>query len=434
MAMWKRLLILITNIGWAIPFLASDTMAISSETDLAKRLYQRIAGIPGSSESISQMAGLIKNGSPDAAAFIAMEDARFYSLVLKGLFSPHSNRDSVVDLPLTDFTATLIGLVRDNERFDQILYGDVLYTSNDDTLTTAGMLTGSNAAPAAGKVRPPVRTANNTNTLLDNLHYSDLQALDNWPALLYKRKQSDVYALTSNYKVPASDIAGLISTRQAASEFFSAGTNRRAVKFFMQNFLICGDFSNMKDIGLSTTRIRKDVDRAPGGTSQEFESNCRGCHSGLDGVAGAFVSFDYSGTAPSYTTTINATQPAKMHRMDAVFPQGYAIVDNSWQNFWTQGNNASLGWRSDNGVNVSAGTGARDFGKALAGTMAFSECTAKQVFAQVCMRAPTPKETALLKDTARNFETGFSYTAASGPYNLKALFAAVSHFCFGGVQ
>ena len=63
----------------------------------------------------------------------------FYNVVLKNMVTPWTNRDQTVFVPLNDYTATVIGMVRDNVPFNKVLSGDILYTVN---APAAGRLTG----------------------------------------------------------------------------------------------------------------------------------------------------------------------------------------------------------------------------------------------------------------------------------------------------
>ena len=59
-----------------------------------------------------------------------MDNPAFYSVTLKNLVTPWTNRDQTVFAPLNDYTATVIGMVRDDVPFDQVLSGDILYVGS----------------------------------------------------------------------------------------------------------------------------------------------------------------------------------------------------------------------------------------------------------------------------------------------------------------
>src|SRR5690606_12995913 len=114
----------------------------------------------------------------------------------KNMAAPWTNREQTVFVPLNDYTATVIGLVRDNDDFRKLLYDDVLYLGD----------------PALGL---PAYGNNNNN------HYETLERQGHsLKANLVRREQSAVTGL------PADATSGVLTTRAAAKAFFYAGTNR----------------------------------------------------------------------------------------------------------------------------------------------------------------------------------------------------------------
>ncbi len=101
-------------------------------TDQAKRLHDRIAGVPPDATMLANMKAELDAPTPDplAAAMLATTAPEFYSVTLKNFAAPWTNRDQSVFVPLDDYIATVIGIVRDDVDFRQILHGDVLYTGS----------------------------------------------------------------------------------------------------------------------------------------------------------------------------------------------------------------------------------------------------------------------------------------------------------------
>ena len=64
---------------------------------------------------------------PLAAAYIAMQNPEFYRVVLKNWVTPWTNVDRSVHAPLNDYSATVIGLIRDDRPFTEVLTADVVY-------------------------------------------------------------------------------------------------------------------------------------------------------------------------------------------------------------------------------------------------------------------------------------------------------------------
>lgn len=408
----------------------------------AKRLYERLTGLPPSASTLRDLVTLLQDGKADLAALRAIDDSSnygFYKFVLRNLFNPLTNRASQSDLELNDFIATVTGLVKNNQSFDRALYADVIYTA-DDSLVAGGtpgmenLIRVDDNTPAAGMVRGLLRRSNADVNYEDNRHYSDLQKFSDWPARLVEKTQSAVYAQTTNGRVSAEDISGLLTTRQWASEFYIAGTNRRSFRFLMKGF-VCRDMEDLMDISQPDTRVHQDVDRAPGGDHQTYLTRCVGCHSGMDGFVGAFAYLDFNQSQITYSQTLRSNN--KQFRQSNVFPAGYRISDNSWVNMWTTGSNSILGWRTPRGgmsQQVMGDRGVKALGMVVASTEAFSECMVQRVYQRVCAKTPTTTERATLKNISREFETGFSAyqnSSAANPYNMRGLFARVSNMCFG---
>ena len=118
----------------------------------------------------------------------------------------------------------------------------------------------------------------------------------------------------------------------------------------------------MHDTKLVPDRIRQDVSRSPGGDSRLFLNNCIGCHNGMDPLAGAFAYYNFNEDTGSIEYTANIVQP-KYFNNDVNFPFGYRTTDDSWLNYWREGQNQFFGW--DPGL-PGSGNGAKSLGQELA--------------------------------------------------------------------
>jgi hypothetical protein len=101
-----------------------------AERAQAKRIHDRIAGVPPSAAILDLMEQDIVNGGEQGArqaARRAMLAPSFYNATLKNWVTPWTNREQSVFAPLNDYTATVIGMVRDDVDFRQVLSGDILY-------------------------------------------------------------------------------------------------------------------------------------------------------------------------------------------------------------------------------------------------------------------------------------------------------------------
>jgi hypothetical protein len=96
----------------AIVSAAICASAAAGPREQAKRMHDRIAGVPPSAAVLDLMEADIAAGRTRDAALRAMDDPAFYAVTLKNLATPWTNRDQTVFAPLNDYTATVIGAAR----------------------------------------------------------------------------------------------------------------------------------------------------------------------------------------------------------------------------------------------------------------------------------------------------------------------------------
>jgi hypothetical protein len=357
----------------------------------AKRIHDRLAGAPPTTAVLDQMQAKVAGGDALGAAMQAMTNPAFYNTTVRELATPWTNRERSVYADLNDSTATVIGMVRDDVPFDQVLYEDIVYI-------------GSSTATSLEYAQT------------DNAHYFDLQQnrVDlSKPANLVRTTQSGL----PGSPIGAAETAGIMTTRGFAQAFLVAGTNRAAVRFAALNML-CMDMEDFRDVSAWPDRIRQDVSRSPGGDSNLFLNDCLGCHAGLDGLAGAFAFYDFDATAGKLNYTLNAVQP-KFLKDANTFPFGYQTLGDSWINYWRTGPNAFVGWNG-----AGSGSGAKSLGQELARTRQFSECQVKRVFEKVCYRQPNgAADLQAVQTIASSFE--------ANNRNLKRVFAETAVYCMG---
>ena len=349
----------------------------------AYKIYNRIAGIPPTPSTLTELDSLVASGKVKDAALRAMDDTNFYNTTLKNWIKPWTNVDQTNRVLLNDYVATAIGIIRDNIPFDQILYGDHLYIAGTGTPGTI----------------PPY-------SVKDNLQYQKLEE--------GKVSLKDYLVRVSQSKTTGiPDTAGVLTTRASGAAYFSAGTNRRATRFAFMNFL-CRDFEALHDINVTDYHVRRDVERNPGGDSRTYRNKCVGCHAGQDALGGAFAYFDFDGTQIKYTDGVVASKINK----NINFAEGWVTKDNSWVNTWADGQNSNLGWPSTN-----SGNGVRQLGAMLARSRAFSECMSSKVFELICLRSPS---TDADKKTMRQLADIFQQ---NDNYNMKNLIAETAAVC-----
>jgi hypothetical protein len=364
------------------------TSAFAGPNEQAKQLFDRITGTPPSATVLQQMAADISANNAIGAAQLAMQDPGFYNVTLRNFAAPMTNVAQSVFVPLNDYTATVIGMVRDNVPFNTVLSADIVYVGN------------SSGAPAYSPA--------------NNNHY---QYLDSNNVDLSKALQQQTQSSLTG--IPSAATAGVLTTYGGASAFFSLGTNRRMVRFTMINYM-CNDLNQIMDITRPPDRIRQDPSRSPGGDSRTFLNTCIGCHSGMDALAGAFAYYDFDATAGQLVYTAGSVQK-KYGINSANFPYGHVTTDDGWLNYWRQGPNALLGWSSSL---PGSGNGAKAFGQEIENSSQFATCQVQKVFQAMCLRPPSNAA-----DRAQVTQMTADFVSSS--YNMKTVFGESAVYCMG---
>ena len=372
---------------------AGASLSYAGPREQAKRIHDRLVGVPPSGAVTDSMAAKISGGDGIGAAFEAMNNPAFYNTTIREFATPWTNREQSVYVDMNDSIATVIGMIRDEVPFDQVLYEDIVYVGSANATNIAYSQT-------------------------DNDHYLDLQLnrIDlSDPANLSSQRQSDL----PGSPLGVNETAGIMTTRGFSEAYFVAGTNRAALNFAASNFL-CMDMEAFRDITAHPDRIRQDVTRSPGGESDIFLIDCLTCHAGLDGLAGAFAYYDFDEDTQQTVYTGGSVQP-KFVNDAGTFRFGYETIDDSWINYWRTGPNAFVGW---NGPGSGAGTGAKSLGMELAQTRQFAKCQVKKVFEKICYRTPNgPADLQAVENIATSFE--------SNNRSMKRVFAETALHCMG---
>lgn len=398
--------------------------ATNTERDQARRMHDRLAGVPPTNAVLDIMEGKITAGDSIGAAEEAIKNPSFYNVTLKNYVAPWTNEAQDVFVKLNDYTATVIGVIREDYDFRRILYDDILFTGNNT---------------------PAYSSSNND-------HYLALDALGpvagdlSDDTILVETTQS--FASTTTPKLPIAATAGVITTRASAEAFFTDGTNRSMFRFTFMNQL-CTDIEALKDVSRVPDRVRQDVSRSPGGDSRIYMFSCVGCHAGMDSLTGAFSKYNFNTVTGEmdYARTDAAALAdeslngyvangvsAKYQNNAGNFPSGYITTDESWVNYWRNGQNSLLGWGFSTDLPSSVvgqfdirghatGEGAKSMGAELANSKAFASCQVKKAFKAVCLRDPGNAA-----DRAEVERITTDVFQSSG-YNMKSVFANVAVFC-----
>ena len=388
----RSVLVKATALALAIATFASvqqDASASDLSRRQAKRMYDRLTGTPPSPAMLDQLEPMVAADPANAALFIMNNSGTFYSVTLKNFATPWTNRDQTVFAPLNDYTATVIGMVRDDADFRGILSDDVVYIGQGIT--------------------PAYATTSNAHYEAMENNNADLRAV------LQATPQSSLNGL------PSTATAGIITSRAASEAFFIDGTNRAMFRFTLLNHL-CHDMEQVHDTSRPPDRIRQDVTRSPGGDSSLFLNNCIGCHSGMDPMAQAFAYYDFDETQGRLVYTQGQVQPKYLINSDN-FKPGYVTTDDHWENRWRlPGKNTLLGWAGAD-EQIRSGNGAKTLGQELANSDAFAQCQSEKVFRAICFRSPS--------DVADRAQVSASATGFKAGGNLKRVFAETAAYCAG---
>ena len=387
----KQTLITVSTVSTLVFFLFGASLSYAGTREQAKRLHDRLVGVPPTAAVLDSMSASIAAGDGMGAALEAMNNPAFYNTTIREFATPWTNRDQSEYVDMNDAVATVIGIIRDDVPFDQVLYEDIVYV-------------GTSAA------------TNIPYSQTDNDHYLDLQLnrIDLSDATnLERQRQSDL----PGSPIGIGETAGIMTTRGFSEAFLVAGTNRAALHFTSLNFL-CKGMEDLKDLTAHPDKIRQDVTRSPGGDSNIFLNDCLTCHAGMDGLAGAFAYYDFDEESQQLVYTAGMVQPKYLN--DAgTFRFGFETTDDSWINYWRTGPNAYIGWNGP-----GAGAGAKTLGMELAQTRQFAECQVKKTFEKVCYRSPNgPADELAVESIANSFE--------ANNRSMKRVFAETALYCMG---
>jgi hypothetical protein len=399
-----RLVGLATLVGLGSALLAAPAAADVYER--AKRIHDRLVGVPPGDVRLQEIVDRMGAGQLEddvvAAALYALEHPAFYSSTLKTWVTPWTNQEQTVFAPFNDYTALVIGMIRDDEPFNEVLSTDLIYV---------GRTSGTNAPASTGYSRD------------NNFHYEELH--ENRANLM---DEGEFFAVSQSADLPNPRLgivntAGVITTRQAGKEFFSAGTNRRVWRYTAINYL-CRDMEQMLDTSVPSDWIRQDISRSPGGDSTLFLNACIGCHSGMDPMTGAYAYFEWmegDEDDPSDNGRLIHTPGAVQEKyvINAnTFSFGYETGSDRWKNYWVVGKNALIGWPTS----PTDGYGPKSLGEAVGNSEGFATCQVEKVFEQVCFR---PDQSTDDRDAITRITQDFK----DSNYSMKRVFAEVAEYC-----
>ena len=372
-------------VGLLLSIAAND--GFGDDVDKAIRMHNRLTGTPPKPDVLEQMATLVGRGSLKEAALIATETEEFLRITLKNMVAPWTNEDASNSVPLNDYTATVIGVIRDNLSF-KTLFSDVVYTGAD----TLGL---------------PVYANDN------NDHYEAFEVGN------FRFSDTSQFVRQSQTMLTGFAVgAGVLTSRGFAAAYYDAGTNRLPFAAVMATYT-CNEIEQLHDNTLNKSWIRQDVERSPGGDVKLYLAKCSGCHGLMDGLTPAFAHNDFVDGVNIYDPNVI---PEKMTRNAYIFPEGRRIASDEWVNFMVDGANKAIGWQLAPVTGRYTGRGIVAFGEMVMNTDAFATCMAKKAFKQVCLKVvDKPEEEVIVSDLAASF--------VAEDFKMKNLFAETATKC-----
>lgn len=374
---WK----LLSAFLFAVFSAAIAPIRASSDQSLSATIFQRLVGIP-LNPGVEGYQEFVRLDAKGASAFeIASAITRSSSFQNTALFqfatrfsNTASNLSSEVRLaPLDDLQATIIGTVANDIDFRTILSGAQYFDFGDSNAKSDVF------AKKGSFINASVRRAPNP-----NFH---------------------------------PEAAGVILTDRFAELNFTAGTNRRPLKYILEKFL-CAPIARWKDQRIDDRYVRQDIDRSPGDANGNkrfvYEQDCRGCHAPMDAMANAFSKTDLvelrTYELPARTKYIARILVGVVPKIDrsVVYAQGYAPIDDSWRNLLQD---KLLGLPNGGG-----GNGIHSLGVYLSHATAFRSCMVKRVVDEVCPKNAFDQTT--IDTLNKNF--------ADSNFNLRLVFASVA--------
>lgn len=434
--------------------------------------YLRITGvIPDvDSDEFADVYNLIESGDEENAALLIANDKNLINVKLKNFLKDWTNRKVSKNVSSSDMLLLMLGLIRDDRDFREVLTTNKIYKISYDGFKYTFPPSGD-IAKKPGEIEQYLSYMGapdnlSFNEITDKAKYNRGNIYEGSVYLNIDNGHIDLnkYLVEENRIVKYDDfttsdhvnftlkdssntlrengfISGVITTDQFAAEFFNAGTNRRATQYLFKNFL-CKEFDDVADTTVDTQYIRRDVDRYPNGDSKVYLNYCIGCHAGQDSLGRAFYHYDkslvYNGMIYRKEHSFSPSTPNKLNK-NIVYEDGFVVgtdkngnsVDRKdvWENLWISGKNEELGmpdetvWKSsilDTGE-AHKGAGVKELGEYLSLSTAFDECMAERMWEMVCVNRKDSVFESKRKELGGFFR--------NNNHNMKKLIAKIATFC-----
>ncbi len=395
--------------------------------------YIRITGVVPyvNSTEFQEVWELIDAGNEYEAALKVTENKNLINIKLKNYMIDWTNRAVNKNVNTNDMLFLMLGLIRDNVDFREVLTSDLMYKVSHDGMiyhfppygsisytpgsSSGGFLTYEEHLDGVTYRPGQIHNIYNNGGTFEKIVYTNI---DNAIVDLHQFLQpsdritfSDLDTTNPGRWVgrestlrDQNKIAGVMTTDQFAREFYNAGTNRRALQYVFKNFL-CTEYEDISDTTVDAQYVRRDVDRYPNNDVSKHLNFCIGCHAGQDSLSRAFYYHDRNANYPNPFTlysdsSFNSHNSNKLDK-NVVFADGFSVKDNGiynginyndyWENLWVTGKNQErlkfVEFHSETlgGGKGNNGVGVKELGHYLSQAGAFSSCMAERMWEMVCV-------------------------------------------------
>jgi len=196
----------------------------------AKFIMERITGVKWAADNpvMVQATQMIVAGNRVGAAALAVQQAQFLNVTIKSFGLQMSTREETIRIPLNDFTASIIGVTRDEIDARQLLFGNFYYVG-DPAKLPANL---DNVVANLNSLGSEVLRSNDHYMALDNPRVNIGDVLIRITGQrIFQSESNGAYNLVLN-----PDPGGVLNSRAFLEAHAIAGTNRRLVEYTMRQF------------------------------------------------------------------------------------------------------------------------------------------------------------------------------------------------------
>ncbi len=308
--------------GLVLPLLFSVFLSgYANGSESSTRLWRILNGthLQSSDPINQQIEDLIAVGKLREAAALTTKSSRSTFLVnrVRQTFAPLASRDVDPLTPIGDFTLTIMKAVQLDRPLNELFMGGMRFGMKSQSIDDR-----DNAQKSTAAIHAQLKSF-----LTDEAFIGSDAFVDVGQPALYPESR-----------------LGVLTSAQYGVAIFEGGTNRRAVRKIVEDWLCVGTIDRIKNYNIPDLWVGRDVERTPGGHFQNYANGCVGCHAGMDAVRGAFARYDIlnlsvtdrypGGTVATTDPEYDAVQ-MKMNINSQNFPSGYHVTDSRWEhNGW----------------------------------------------------------------------------------------------------